>query len=75
MLTGQLQTACQLQADLRSELTRSKARQGATHLLLAAVDLPFLFIGQREHGLPVLVRQVQFILQQQGEAVIGKTVQ
>lgn len=42
-----------------------KARQRPTHLLLAAVDLPFLLIRQSEHGLPVLIRQVQFILQQE----------
>lgn len=39
--------------------------QGPTHLLLAAVDLPFLLIGQSEHGLPVFICQVQFILQQE----------
>lgn len=44
----------------------SRVRQRPTHLLFAAVDLPFLLIGQGEHGLPVLIRKVQFILQQQG---------
>lgn len=42
-----------------------KVQQRPTHLLLAAVDLPFLLIGQSEHGLPVLIGQVQLILQQQ----------
>ena len=36
------------------------------YLLFAAVDLPFLLIRQSKHGLPVLIRQVQLILQQQG---------
>lgn len=43
---------------------------GATHLLLAAIDLPFFLIGQSEHGLPVLIRQVQFILQWQERFMI-----
>lgn len=35
------------------------------HLLFAAVDLPFLLGGQREHSLPVFVGEIQFILQRQ----------
>lgn len=57
--------ASQLRASQRLELMYSKAQQRPTHLLLAAVDLPLLLIGQSKHGFPVLIRQVQFILQQQ----------
>lgn len=35
------------------------------HLLLAAVDLPFLLRGQCKHSLPVFVSEIQFILQRQ----------
>lgn len=33
------------------------------YLLLAAVDLPFFLGRQGEHGLPVLLCEIQFILQ------------
>ena len=38
-------------------------RRRISYLLLAAVDLPLLLRRQREHGLSVLVREVEFILE------------
>lgn len=44
-----------------------KVERRPTHLLLAAVDLPFLLIRQSKHGLSVLICQVQLILQNKYE--------
>lgn len=60
-----VQSASQRRASQRLELIYDKVQQRPTHLLLAAIDLPFLLVWQSKHGLPVLIRKVQFILQRQ----------
>lgn len=44
---------------------RSSGRGQTWHLLLAAVDLPFLLWRKCKHSFPVFVCEIQFILQRQ----------